>query len=96
MLVGVRASAIELLEALASVIVLAVAERIASEAGMSRVAAEVADVMPSVAARADSTERAHAPTAAAVHQVWDRAAAVVAVAEEVAVDAGRTEKGAMR
>lgn len=62
---------------------------------MSRVlAAEAAGAMPSVAVPADSTERAHAPTAAAVHRVWDRAA--VAVAEEVAVGAGRTEKGAMR
>ena len=53
-------------------------------------AAEAADVMPSVVVPADSTEPAHAPTAAAVRRVWDRAA--VAVAEEAAVGAGRTEK----
>src|ERR1700761_432177 len=43
------------------------------------------------AAPEGTTERAHALAAAAVHRVWDRVA-VVAVAEEAAVGAGRTEK----
>jgi len=61
---------------------------------ISRVAAGAADVMPSEeveAAPEGTTERAHALAAAAVHRVWDRVA-VVAVAEEAAVGAGRTEK----
>lgn len=90
--------AIVLAVALVLVIVLAVAERIASEAGMSRVAAVAADAMPlvevEVVPEGGITEPAHVPTAAAALPAWERAEA--GAAEEAAVGAGRAEKGATR
>jgi hypothetical protein len=56
------------------------------EAGISRAVGVAAGVMPSEEVREGTTERAHAPTAAAALPAWDLAVVVV-VRVEVAAEA---------